>query len=69
MARSKGKGSFLNLSPLVEEVGMEKYLAVIKLGDLIENFGAKNVVKELGVERILANLSAQDRKKLKERLS
>ena len=68
MAKSKGKRGDLDLSPLVEEVGLEKYLAVVKVGDYINTFGPKKVIKELGVERIVANLSAEERQKLKEML-
>lgn len=68
MAKSKGRSKELDLSPLVEEVGLEKYLAVVKVGDYISAFGAKKVLKEIGVKGILANLSSEDRQKLKEQL-
>jgi hypothetical protein len=67
MARSRGKAG-LDLGPLVEEVGLEKYLAAVKVGDVIETFGAKKLVREIGVERFLASLSAEERKALREQL-
>jgi hypothetical protein len=68
MARSKGKRGDLDLSPLIEEVGLEKYLAVVNVEEMIDAVGAKKVVKELGIDRILANLTAEERQQLKERL-
>ena len=68
MARSKGKRGGLDLSPLVEEVGLEKYLGFVELKDIIDTLGAKKVVKELGLDRILAGLTVEERAQLKERL-
>jgi hypothetical protein len=68
MARSRGKRGDLDLSPFIEEVGLEKFLAMVKVADIIDTVGARKVVKELGINRILANLSAEERQKLKERL-
>ncbi|MBI3823652.1 MAG: hypothetical protein HY289_13365, partial [Planctomycetes bacterium] len=68
MARSKGKRGDLDLTPFIEDVGLAKLLALVKVGDVIDTVGVRKVVKELGVERFLANLSAEDRQKLKERL-
>ena len=68
MAKSKGKRGGLDLSPLIEEVGLEKYLEVVPVGDFINTVGPKKIIKELGVDRYLANLSVQDLRKLKDRL-
>jgi hypothetical protein len=67
MARSKGKGG-LDLRPLMEEVGLEKYLEVVEVGAYIDTFGPKKVAKALGIDRYLASLNAEERKQLKERL-
>ena len=70
MARSKGKskGFEWDTRPLLEEMGLEKYLAAVKVEDMIDTVGAKKIVKGLGLARILANLSAEERQKLKEQL-
>ena len=67
MARSRGKGG-LDLSPLMEEVGLEKYLEVVDVGAVIDTLGPKKVAKALGMDRYLASLNAEERKQLKERL-
>lgn len=69
MARSKKKPDGFDMRPLMEEVGLEKYLEAVAVKDYIDTVGAKKVVKVLGIERFLASLSAEDRQKLKERLS
>jgi hypothetical protein len=56
------------MTPVIEEVGLEKYLEVVKIEDVIDTFGAKKVARELGIERFVASLSAEDRRKLKEQL-
>ncbi len=68
MAKSKGKRGGLDLSPFIEEVGLEKYLEMFKVEDVIDTLGPKKVAKALGIDRYLSSLSAEDRQKLKERL-
>ena len=68
MATTKRKRGDLDLRPFIEKIGLEKYLAVVEVEDAIDAFGAKKVVKQLGIDRILANLTAEERQQLKERL-
>jgi hypothetical protein len=68
MATTKGKRGDLDLRPFIAKVGLKKIFNAVELGDLIDAVGPKKVLKELGIERILANLSVQDRLKLKEQL-
>jgi hypothetical protein len=68
MARSKKKPDGFDMTPVIEEVGLEKYLEAVKIDDIIDTYGAKNLVKKLGIERFVASLSADERQKLKERL-
>lgn len=68
MARSKKKPDGFDMTPLIEEVGLEKYLEAVTVEDVIDTVGAKKIAKGLGIERFLASLSAEDRQKLKEKL-
>jgi hypothetical protein len=68
MAKSKRKSRGPNWSLWLEEVGLQKYVEALKVGDYIDTVGPKKVLKEIGIDRILANLSAEDRQKLKEKL-
>jgi hypothetical protein len=69
MAAIKGKRGDLDLRPFIEKVGLAKILKLVEVGGLIDTVGPRKVVKGLGIERILANLSAEERQKLKERLN
>src|SRR5882757_4565766 len=68
MATTNGKRCDLDLRPFIEKIGLRKYLEVVEVGDYFDTVGPKKVVKGLGVERILANLSAEERQQLKELL-
>ena len=72
MAKARRKKSDLDLTPLIEEMGLEKYLSMFEVGDVINNaintYGPKKVAKALGVDRYLASISAEERLQLKERL-
>jgi hypothetical protein len=68
MAKSKGKKGDLDLRPYMEKIGLKKYLAAVDIGDIVDNFGPKKFVKEIGIERFMVNLTAEDRQKLKELL-
>jgi hypothetical protein len=53
---------------LIDEVGLERFLEIFEVKDIIDTLGPKKVAKELGVERYLANISAEERRRLKELL-
>lgn len=69
MATAKRKSRGLDLRPFIKQVGLDKFFEVIEMEDMIHAVGAKNVVKAIGVDRIAANLSAEERRKLKDLLS
>ena len=55
MATSTNKSGDLDLRPFVDQLGLAQYLAPIGPGEVLET---------MGVEQILAELSAEDRKRL-----
>jgi hypothetical protein len=68
MATTKGKRGDLDLRPFIEKVGLQKYLAAVEVGELIDAFGPKKLARELGMKRYLASLNAEERRQLKELL-
>jgi hypothetical protein len=68
MASAKGKGKGWSLRPFIEKIGLKKYLEEVEVADAIATYGPKKVIKALGVEQLVANLSPEDRERLKELL-
>ena len=55
MATSTNKSGDLDLRPFVDQLGLAQYLAPVR---------PEEVLKTMGVEQIMAELSAEDRKRL-----
>ncbi len=68
MATAKRKTRGLDLRPFIKQVGLDKFFEVIEMEDMIGTIGPKKIVKAIGVDRFLANLSAEERQRLKELL-
>jgi hypothetical protein len=76
MARTKRKGGDgIDLRPLLNDLGMEKFIEAAGEGELLQAIGVKQIVKnvganrlleEYGVEEFLAKLSPEMRKRLKD---
>ena len=68
MAAAKNQPGDLDLRPFVDKIGVKKYLEPIDTEEMIQSAGPKKVVETLGVERYVANLSPEDRQRLKDLL-
>ena len=68
MAKSKGKQGGLDLRPFIEKVGLKNYLTMFDADDIIDVLGPEKLAQVLGNKRILARLSAEQRRQLKEQL-
>jgi hypothetical protein len=77
MARASKKGLTIDFRPAIETLGLDYMLDQIGLDRLLEHVGAdrliefvgeKEVLKRMGLDRLLANLSPADRRELKRRL-
>jgi hypothetical protein len=69
MARAKGKTGDLDLRPWVAKVGLGKILEGIEVGEIIATLDPKKVARELNMNQYLANLTGQQRQRLKELLT
>jgi hypothetical protein len=68
MARAKGKELQLDFSALIEDIGLEAVLEALGFDRAMQSGGMKKVVKRMDVDWLLANLTPEQRKKLKELL-
>ena len=77
VARAAGKKVKLDLRPaieylglhkVIEQVGIDRVVEQVGSGRFTEQVGEKAVVKWLGLEGFLANLSPAERRELKRRL-
>jgi hypothetical protein len=77
MATTKRKGPEIDIQALVRIVGLQRVVDAVGLKKVVDTIGLKRVLDELGPERLLnelgpegivANLSAAERRKLKELL-
>jgi hypothetical protein len=74
MARKSGR-PLIDFRPAIEHVGLEEFLRQIgkerlieHLGSIIDQVGKKKILKRIGINDILANLSPDERRELKRRL-
>ena len=69
MARAKSKGLKFDFNAVVRYHGLHALVeACGGLKTVVKAFGPKNVVKEIGLDGILASLTPEERQKLKEKL-
>lgn len=65
MARQTTRPFRLDLTPIVQTMGMDWVIQQLGAERVIEHLGAKEVVQHLGVNRLWAELSPEQRRQLK----
>ncbi|HEV3255372.1 MAG TPA: hypothetical protein VG013_00700 [Gemmataceae bacterium] len=77
MARTAGKTLNIDLRPaiemlgldrVIEQVGIDRVIEQVGIDRVIEHCGEKELIKRIGLDRWLANLSPAERRELKRRL-
>jgi hypothetical protein len=68
MAKTKRKGFDFDLEPLFEAVGLKRVIEAAGLDRVIATVGIKRIIQEKGVEWLLAQMSPEQRRELKEHL-
>ncbi|HEV3261114.1 MAG TPA: hypothetical protein VG013_29955 [Gemmataceae bacterium] len=68
MARAAGKPLNIDLRPPIEMLGLDRVIEQVGIDRLIEQCGEREVIKRIGLDRWLANLTSAERRELKRRL-
>jgi hypothetical protein len=68
MARNRSRIPTIDLAPIIEFMGFEKFIEQVGLERVIEQVGLERVIEQVGLERFVASLTPAQRQELKQRL-
>jgi hypothetical protein len=68
MARNRSRMPTIDLTPIIEFMGFEKFIEQVGRERVIEQVGLERVIEQVGLERFVASLTPAQRQELKQRL-
>jgi hypothetical protein len=66
--RLENKSFDIDLEPLIEILGLDEFIRRLGIARVVNQIGDRELLRLMGIERLVANLSAAQRRELKRRL-